>query len=116
MKVITFLLSFAVLVFSSVYASAYSRMDPIVSMANAGPAMSATMGIASRVGSSVQQWVGKPVRQLIGALGEPSYTSVTSGGLKVYDFVREPQHVGPVDTYQFVIARSGKIISAALTL
>lgn len=63
----------------------------------------------------VQQWVGKPATQVVKALGEPSYTSTTNHGRLVYDFVQEPQHVGPIGTYQFVIGPNGKVAAATLT-
>jgi hypothetical protein len=64
---------------------------------------------------SIQQWVGKPASQVVKTLGKPNYTSTTKHGRLIYDFVQEPQHVGPIGTYQFVIGRNGKVASATLT-
>jgi outer membrane protein assembly factor BamE (lipoprotein component of BamABCDE complex) len=64
----------------------------------------------------IQQWVGKPATQVVKALGEPSYTSTTKHGRLIYDFVQEPQHVGSIGTYQFVIGQNGKVVSANLAL
>ncbi len=64
---------------------------------------------------SIHRWLGKPATQLIKKLGKPSYTSSTDGRL-TYDYVREPQHVGPIPTYQFVLGRNGKVIAATIAL
>lgn len=64
---------------------------------------------------SIQQWVGKPSTQVVKTLGEPNYTSATKHGRLIYDFVQEPQHVGPIGTYQFVVGRNGKVAAATLT-
>jgi len=63
----------------------------------------------------LKQWVGKPATQVVKALGEPNYTSTTMHGRLIYDFVQEPQHVGPIGTYQFVIGQNGKVTAATLT-
>jgi hypothetical protein len=64
----------------------------------------------------LNQWVGKPLSQLIQTYGEPNYTSVMKNGRFVYDFVREPQHVGPIPTYQFIVGRNKTITTARLIL
>ena len=60
----------------------------------------------------ISKWVGKPAAQVIGSLGEPTYTA-RSGGRLIYDYVVAPQHVGPIETYQFVVA-GGKIDKASV--
>jgi len=64
---------------------------------------------------SIQRWVGDPVADLTKGLGKPSYTSTTANGRLVYDYVQEPQHVGPIPTDQFVISRSGKVAAADIS-
>ena len=58
-------------------------------------------------GPGITDWVGKPAAQVIQSLGQPTYTSHQDGKL-IYDYVITPQHVGPVETYQFAIA-GGKV-------
>ncbi len=64
---------------------------------------------------SIQRWVGIPATQLVKALGKPSYTSSQNGRL-TYDYVREPQHAGPIPTYQFLVGRNGKVTAARISL
>ena len=58
---------------------------------------------------SIQKWVGKPVSDLVSVLGQPTYTSRTKNGRMVYDYVQEPQHVGPIGTLQFVIGPNSDV-------
>ena len=73
---------------------------------------------ANRTEASIQayrQWVGKSATQLVKALGQPDYTSAGKNGRLIYDYVREPQHVGPIATYQFVIGSNKKVDAARLS-
>jgi len=56
---------------------------------------------------NISRWVGKPVAQVIDSLGQPTYTSHRNGRL-IYDYVVAPQHVGAIETYQFVVS-GGKV-------
>ena len=63
-------------------------------------------------GNDVNQWVGKTVTQVMKYFGEPTYTSYSSRDRVKLDYIEEVQHVGPIQTYQFTINKSG-IVSAA---
>jgi hypothetical protein len=62
-----------------------------------------------------RHWIGRSTAQMSATLGKPSYTSTDKAGRRVYDYVVEPQHVGPVPTYQFAIGTGGKVSSASLS-
>ena len=109
-----FLLS-GVMLFSGLSAFAYSTHDPI--MGHTSNTTMAALTIPTRQDAqSIQRWVGDPATQVMKSLGEPSYTSTTAGGRLIYDYVQEPQHVGPIPTDQFVISRSGKVAAVRISL
>jgi len=60
---------------------------------------------------TIRQWIGKSASQLISTFGSPSYTSDSTSGRMVYDYVVNPQHVGAIPTYEFVIGRDGNVAS-----
>lgn len=60
---------------------------------------------------SVTSWIGKSATQVVGSLGQPSYRS-RHGGRVYYDYVVAPQHVGPIETYQFIVGPTGKVDAA----
>jgi outer membrane protein assembly factor BamE (lipoprotein component of BamABCDE complex) len=74
-----------------------------------------TNSMQQKAQQPIQYWIGKPATQLVKALGRPSYTSYTKHDRLAYDYVQEPQHVGPIPTYQFVIGHSGKVTSASVS-
>jgi len=75
-------------------------------------ASSALSGTPALSPSVVSQWIGKPAQQLIKTFGDPSYSSRQKNGAELYDYVVQPQHVGAIPTYQFVIGRDGNVVSA----
>jgi len=61
----------------------------------------------------LNRWIGKPVTQILQSLGQPAFTS-RAGGRQLYDYVVAPQHVGPIETYQFIIGTNGKVDAASV--
>ena len=115
MKAIALFGFVAALLVSSVSAFAYDRSDSTTSYSDNSAPPAITVGTIQNV-QSVQQWVGKPATQVIKSLGDPSYTSKGKHGRWTYNYVREPQHVGPIPTYQFIIGRNGDVAAASLIL
>ncbi len=60
---------------------------------------------------NISHWIGKPVSQILELLGQPTTTS-RGGGRLIYDYVVAPQHVGPIETYQFAVGPNGKVDTA----
>ena len=114
MKATIFFSLIAAMLVSSLSAFAYDRDLKVSQGANL--TMGAAKSGAMQNIASMQHWVGKRATQLIKVLGDPSYASVGKNGRMTYDFVQEPQHVGPIPTYQFIIGRDGNVAAERLIL
>jgi len=86
----------------------------LLAAASAFASSASTMSAQQNV-QAYRQWIGKPVTQVVKALGEPTYSFANKNGGLTYNYVHGPQHVGPVLTYQFVVGPNKKVDSARLS-
>lgn len=109
MRAFAFTLALSVLLLSTVSAFANSLQDLTTYSNNVDRMM---IQNSSRNAPFIQQWVGKSDSQLVKSLGNPNYISNAKPGREVYNYIQEAQRVGPVDIYQFVVGRNGKVVAA----